>query len=150
MIIEKTEDMELVKSILTAKELYAEIAEDGSPSIDEYEPDSKNLYLLAKKGDDVIGVFMLHSINSITYQAHINTLPQYWGERLDHFAWMAIDWVAKNTTALKMISVVPENCPHVIAATLRYGFINEGFSPMSIKRKGKIVGQFLFGLTLEK
>lgn len=146
--VEQTHNFELIKQILMTPVLFDEIQDDGSCLPEEFEPNPEWLYLLAKHDETILGLILLHDINSICVQGHINILPKYWGKRYDEIVIKGLQWLRENTKALKVIATVPEDCTHVLEATKRWGFKQEGFSPNSIKRKNKLQGRYLLGIEL--
>lgn len=144
--LQKTINLDLVKRILTTPGLYEEIKEDGCLDIN---PDSHSTYLIAYEENEILGLIVYHSINSITVQGHINILPQYWGKRMDEVAFKSFEWLKENSTCQKIIAMIPEQCPQVLEASKRYGFQEEGFLKNSILRKGILQGQHIVGRELE-
>lgn len=146
--IKPTKDYQLIKSILTTPILYEEIVDDGVCSPDDFKVNPNWLYLLAKDDETILGLILLHDVNSITVQGHINILPQFWGKRYDDVVKKSLEWLRENTKALKVVATIPEDCIEVLNAAKRWGFKVEGFSPKSIKRKNKLQGRYLLGIEI--
>lgn len=143
--IEPTRNYELIKQILTTPILFEEIKDDGGCNPEDFIPNPSYLYLLAKKEDEILGIIFLHDINSVCAQGHVNILPQFWGKRYDEAVIKSLEWLKNNTHVKKVIASIPEDCLQVREAAKRWGFIQEGFSPKSVKRRGRLQGQYLLG-----
>lgn len=102
IVIKRTHDMDLVRSILTNEKIYHHMADDGSPKRQDFRAvDNLNMYYLIPYYDgssEPLGSTLFHPINSILYQCHIGILPQYWGRNTENIAYAALDWMKKKYT----------------------------------------------------
>jgi len=152
VIVERVDDVEIIKSIMLHPEIWPTISEDNFTQ-EEYEPDVYvDFWLGAFVDGDCIGLFRFHSLNGVTVQIHIQILPEY----REKFAMESVKHMWKwlldqeDTPLIKVVASIPIIYPNVIKFALANGFKEEGINRMSYKKNGKIVDQLWLGITKEE
>src|SRR5690348_3882072 len=92
--IEETADLDLVRRIVTAPEIYGMASDDGSPDPEDFRPEPGFLYLAVDGGE--LGCFAFHAHNSTTVEVHTCLLKKAWGDAPE-IAKAARQWVWDNT-----------------------------------------------------
>lgn len=150
VIIERTTNPRIIKRILTVPDLWELITEDDSPSPEEYEPivHDSMYYLLARKGNKVIGLFVVHPLTTTLAIGHVNILPSQWGNRKQNklIGEKAIQWIWDNTEIDKIVATVPVIYKKVLAYTQRIGMKREGICRKSYKKHGELHDQYYVGV----
>jgi RimJ/RimL family protein N-acetyltransferase len=154
MRIERTNNAEMVRSILTFPGVRADVWEgDGEIPV----PIHHSIYHLIVRcenyndgavSEPVIGVVAFMPINSITWNPHIAILPAYRGNGTLAMA-DAISWMAQNTPCRKLVAYPPEFNAKMIRVFEKCGFNKEGYSPKSFHWRGSIHGRVLMGKEIE-
>lgn len=126
--------------------MYDRISDDGSPSIDDFEPvpPSDGIYYVTD--EDNIGLVFYHWKNSICLEGHIQVLKEFRHLALD-FGQAALDWAWNNTKAEKIIAVIPTLYPDVIKFTEKFGFEREGELKGSYLKNGVLYNQVYLGIS---
>lgn len=145
----RTTDMELVRSIITAPQVYPWVTDDGSPEASEFQPLQADgdgvIYVLVESGA-ARGVFAFFRQNAVTTEAHTCVLPQMWG-RTHLAAQAAIAWVFEHTGFERITTSVPQDNPLAARLARRAGMTLYGHNPSSFLRKGVLLGVDLFGIS---
>lgn len=147
----RTTDMELVRSIITAPQVYPWVTDDGSPAASEFQPLQADgdgvIYVLVESGA-ARGIFAFFRQNVATTEAHTCVLPSMWG-RTHLAARAALAWVFENTTFLRIVTSVPDDNPLAARLATRAGMTHYGHNPQSFQRRGRLLGVDLFGISKE-
>lgn len=100
--IDKTHDMDLVKSLWTDPRIYSKMCVDGCPPSEEYYPKDSvhRIWLIPKMGDTPIGVIAFYEKLDNLWEGHIGILPDYcYGKIVIKSMCYAMKWLFNNTTA---------------------------------------------------
>lgn len=144
-------DAALVKRIMTLPEIWETIAEDGQDP-DKYDCDvDGECWLLMVDGDDVVGLYNIHGINSIQCQIHAHVLPEHRKKHSYETGVLALKWLHENEPSYqKLIAFVPVIYENVKKFTCQFGFQVEGLNRKSYLKNGKVVDQYLLGITRDE
>lgn len=145
--IERTYDAKLIRSIMWS--MWDDVAEDGQIK-DNYWPDVQpELWLNVSKDDAVLGVYRLHAITDSCLQVHIQIKKEHRGETAREVQAAVNRWWLENLPAnyQKLIAEVPVLYPNVREFILANGWTIEGINRLSIKKKGRLVDMWRFGIT---
>lgn len=137
--LERTYDLELVRSLATHPRVWEGITDDDCPPREEWRP-SENpsvVYLLALIGADPVGYWMLVPHASYLWECHTVLTPAAWGLIARELADAAIRWVWHNTPARRIITHVPEYNRVALRFALVNGFVEYGRNPNSFMKHGK-------------
>ena len=105
---ERTQDMELVRQIMTHPRVYPHITDDGSPSAEAFRPIEHPAvwYILVKMHGELAGVLVAAPQNSVCFEAHVCLLPNCWGHSSEA-AHECCTWLFDKTGALRVVASVP-------------------------------------------
>ena len=146
MLISETTDIDKIKHVLCDPEIYGRITDDGSPSIEEFEPvkPCHEVYYLTDENN--VGLVFLHWINSVTLVGHVQILKDGRAKAME-FGKEALNWIWENTPAQKITVTIPELYPDVERFVIKQGFQHEGVSKKSHLKNGKLYDQSYLGLS---
>lgn len=146
MIITRCYDVDIVRSILTHPDIYDRISEDGAPSAESYQPNMDSATFLVGVVDAMpIGVFIVHQINGVTWECHLQVLPEHRKNHASEFLTRCIDLVS-NAGVKKIVAQIPYLYPNVKDFALRHGFHIEGVNRKSYLKHGQLYDQWYVGL----
>jgi hypothetical protein len=156
MIIERTQDENIIRSIVAHPKIYPWIAEDGAPAAENWHPvlvDSVYYLLikeLTKQQPVILGlVAIVPSTTSCAYQIHHCLLPISWGPLAKQIAKEVIHWAWTNLpNATRLIGEVPRfNRLAFKFAIEAAGMSQYGVNPKSFRKNGKLHDVILLGIT---
>ena len=146
MLVARCYDIDVVRAILTHPAIYECISEDGTPSREDFIPPMIGAaYVVGIVGAEPIGIVMFHPINVITWECHVQVLPEYREDHADEFAEKAVGW-AWDMGVQKLVAQIPFLYPNVRDFGLRHGFQVEGINRRSYLKKGQLHDQWYMGL----
>lgn len=144
MIIEMN-DYDEIKRILYNDEMWARISEDGQKK--DLDLEGRGLEWYGFVGDNkVIGIFLAHKVFKYTLQVHVSVLEEY----RDKYAIMCGKDVLNHFVQSdnhKMVASVPAIYHDVYRFTKKMGLIEEGINRRSYFKNGKMIDQYLMGIT---
>lgn len=149
--LERTFDYELIKHIATHPKIYPHIADDGSPSAEEFEPirDEHIWYVLVKAGTRPVGVFTYVPQNFVCYEVHTCLLPEIWGTYSLQAAKMSIQWIFENTPCRRIVTNVPDYNRIALRFARQSGLREFGVNPKSYLHDGSLWDQHMLGIGKE-
>lgn len=141
-MITRTFDVETIKRVLCDPWIYNRITEDGSPSIDDYEPiiNDDIVYLT---DEEETGIVIVHPVNAITQEIHVQVLNR---DKAKEFVGACFEWIWSNTDTIKVIAQIPEMYPDVYKFAEKIGMEREGENKGSYLKNGSISSQFYYGI----
>ena len=149
MTFERTTDYGLVKKIATHPEVYPFITDDYSAAPSEYRPfESDSIwYVLAKDGEEILGMWTFIPENAICWQVHTCLLPTAGGSRAKKAAKEMAEWIWKNTTCLRLVTNVPAYNRKASIFSRWAGMSEFGRNPKSYMKTGILHDQILLGIS---
>ena len=149
MIIERTREWELIKSIVTHPKVYRAVSDDFSAMPEEWNPNqSEDIhYLLASHDEKTLGMFILVPQNRICWQVHTCMLPESYGELTKKIALESIKWIWEHTECLRIITEVPFYNRLAFKFAKDCGMIQYGINPQSYMKNGKLRDVILLGVS---
>lgn len=118
--------------------------EDYSPRLDE---DSR-WYITYDEYDTPVAAFWLRRLNGVTWEAHANVAPQYWGNKKGtKLCKQALAFAFEDTEALKFVAQIPDSSKATQKMAAAIGFSREGINKQSFLRDGVLHDQVYFGMT---
>ena len=148
----KAEKKEDVLPILTDKEIFGRISEDGH-DLSEFELpfDGTQCYMLIMIDDLIIGVWCLYPQNKSTMIIHCNILKPY-RQHGKEAGRLLVEWFAEECPSqyFKLNAEIPVIYPDVYHFTKKFGFVDEGVNRASVLKYGKLVDQWRLGLTRDE
>lgn len=146
MFVDRCYDVDVVRAILTHPVIYECIAEDGTPPREDYIPSMIGCaYVIGIVETDPIGLMVYHPINGVTWECHVQVLPEYRKTHADEFAQKALQW-AWDMGCQKLIAQIPVLYPNVKDFGIKHGFEIEGINRKSHLRHGQLHDQWYLGL----
>jgi len=135
---------------LVIGEVWDYIADDSQVDYATWEPriDDDSHWYVTKENDDIVGIFWMRRVNAITWEAHANVRPKYWGDNkgTEHCR-VAIKGMMVDTGAQKVIALIPDSSPQVQQMAEAIGFVQEGKQTASYLKNGKVYDQVHYGIT---
>jgi len=149
MTFERTYDMAFVKGIVTHPRIWPQITYDGAPDPDDefHDPGESTWCIVAKDGDEVLGLYVCQLQNPCCWDAHIYMLPHAWGEKARDCTKEFFEWMFSNTTAQRIVGSIPDYNRFGVAFALHCGMVPFGVNPQSVRKDGKLWDQTLLGIT---
>ncbi len=146
--IVRSDDYNLINSILNDPELYKTIAEDSEVKCGEFETlESDHVYyLLPITPDGVAGVFIVHPDSGASHKIHANILKEYRKKYSKDACEEVVRWVWANTRIEKLNCDIPVIYPNVIDRAKACGFVEEGVRTHSYLKNGAACDVMLLGL----
>ena len=154
MLVEahRTKNGGLVKELITSPELWDTIAEDGQKP-EDFTPDTTDEVWLVMVSDDdgIVGLYNLHVRTCVTLEIHAHVFPEFRKKYSRDTGLAALTWIRDNAPEYhKVIAQIPEIYENVKNFTCSFGFKVEGTNRKSYLKHGKIVDQWLLGITREE
>src|SRR3954469_1709775 len=113
LTFERTEDLELVRSILTHPRIYPWITDDACPPAAEFYPlDHPAVwYVLVREqlcgAARELGLLMFVPQGAACWEGHTCLLPIAWGRRAAAAAAGAAEWIFEQTSCSRIVTTVP-------------------------------------------
>jgi hypothetical protein len=149
---EITQDLALVREVMTHPRVWPWITDDGSPAVEDFRPvNGPNvLYLLCLDGEALLGLWMFVERNSVSLEVHTCLLPGHGFHRARNAARQAAEWIWEHTGCQRIVTHVPVT--HRIARRFAEasGMTEFGRDPQSISRSGSLCDQILLGISRPK
>ena len=149
--LEVTQDMDLVKSIITIGELWDKAC-DFDLKAEDYYPTANHLnaWLLPMIDTEIIGIYLAHVYNSATLQVHPYILSKYNKFCRDSmrafFGW----FLGLTPGMVKLIAAIPACYMSTYNFAKKMGFQDEGINRLSYRRDDKIFDIYNMGITREE
>lgn len=148
--VTRTYNVDLVRAVMTTPALWDTVAEDGHDP-DDYTPDMEGTcWLLMRAEGDVIALYALDKINTVTLEIHAQVLPEHRKEYSSATGKAALQWIVDNTDCQTVMAWVPAIYPNVRDFTVSQGFQIEGVSRKSYLKNGELHDRTLLGITRDE
>jgi RimJ/RimL family protein N-acetyltransferase len=111
MTFERTSDLALVKSILTAPACWRRMTDDAAPAPENFRPQIRDrlVYVVARHHSKVVGLFVLVT-NLAMAEVHFCIVPEAWGrERTVRIGREFIAWAWAETSLDWLVAPCPEH-----------------------------------------
>lgn len=143
----RTENVNLIESVLFESEMFLRITEDGQLIDDiNIEIASHHLWLALYYKNTLCGIGWIHPLSIATGQVHIHVL-QNQRHHAVQCGIMMLDAMLNLTNHEKFNAEIPVVYPDVIKFTEKMGFKQEGVNRSSIYKDGQLVDQIYLGCT---
>lgn len=152
MIVERTYNEEFVRCFITLPEIFDTVSEDGQAPID-FLPDVHNDYwIVVSDGDDIVGLYFLHAVNTVTLMIHAQILTRYRKEYSKKAGTEVYKWILENIPLAyqKLVTSVPSIYGNVIKYVKYFGFKHEGTNRKSYLKGGEIIDMENYGITRDE
>lgn len=141
-----------MREVMTHPRVWPYITDDGSPSIEEFQPAAGPgvLYLLCLEGEELLGLWMFVQVNSVSLDVHTCLLPGHGFRRSREAARQAAEWIWANTSCQRIQTSVPERNRIAFKFAEAAGMLEYGRNPQSISQGGRLWDQILLGMSRPK
>jgi RimJ/RimL family protein N-acetyltransferase len=147
--VRKTDDIDLIKRIFTEPENYYCLVDDGSASIEDFEPLINEGITYLALGEEQ-GIVMYYPTNHSSFDIHICMTTLCRGRDAIELGKESISWIFENTSAMKINARVPTCNTKVFHYAVSVGFEQEGIDVQGFMKDGILYDQFILGITRDK
>ncbi len=146
MEINRCFDVAVIHSISTRENVINDLHEDGY--IVQMPEVVRSIYLTPTIDGVPIGWGMITRIRAHTYEGHVLILPEYRAEHAIESVSLMLKWYIDNVKDLKKINtLIPEKWPNITKFFEALGFQREGYVRKSYLKDGKLIGEYMYGVT---
>jgi len=143
LIIERSQDYEKIRAVLTHPEIWEVISGDND-DIDGFTFDAgEDIHIIGYNENNVIGLVNLHYRDKFGWQVHIQVLPEYREKYAEEFGRKVLSYIWKNTRINKLRALIPEIYPNVKKFSELLGFSDEDFITNSYVKGGQVYSKWL-------
>jgi RimJ/RimL family protein N-acetyltransferase len=141
-------DEALIASTLRHPRIFPHISDDSCPEAGGLKVQLVDalLFLGAYRGEQFLGLFLIHQHNFVLFEGHTCLLPLAWGQSTDA-AKACIAWLFENTSCRRLVTSVPDGNDLALRLAKRAGMTEYGRNPRSIQRGGRQLDQVLLGIS---
>ena len=148
MIVERTNDIELISSVAFMPEMVNDMLEDGQ-SIKDCDFDTDyDCYLSVKNKEDVIAVYILKPLSKTVIDMHPMVIPKkrrYSNESIKSvFAWILNNC---SESVNKVVAQFPSTRKNIERFAVHNGFKKEGVNRLSFMKNNELIDQTMVGIT---
>ena len=148
--VERVYDMDAIRKIVTAPEVYSHISDDGSAKAEDFTPaDSEQvIYLGVKKDGDLRGVFAYIPQNAACIEVHTCLTRSLWGHSCEA-AKESVKWIWENTRFVRIMTNVPTYNRLAMKLAVKAGMKKFGQNPRSFLKGGVLYDLVMMGISKE-
>jgi RimJ/RimL family protein N-acetyltransferase len=145
-------DREFIRATMTHRRIWPHIADDNAGDPEDFAPIMHpGLYYLTPEHQGArVGVFFYHAHTPTFWEVHTCVLPAFWGAPATSAARAGLLWMVQNTSCCKVITHVPSDNPTARRFAHRVGLTDEGINRASFLKGGKLLDQYVLGITGEE
>lgn len=150
-----TYDVAFIRSVYAYGDIWSKTSDDKSPPLEQIPflaaIENQAIFFLIPINEDNerIGCFLYHPWNTVTYEMHSAIFPEYRGEQAFDAAVSAAMWMFTMTPCKKIVTLIPKTNYAARALAQKGGMLKEGIVTASYLKGGKLVDQYLYGMTKE-
>lgn len=145
---ECTDDLALVRQIITHPRIWPHITDDGCGKPEDFTPQVHDSikYVIVENGT-LQGMFMFAKQNSATWEVHTCMLPGSWGETAKQAAAGVREWIWQNTDCQRIVTTIPVYNRLAVKFAKQSGMSEYGRNPKSFLKDGVLHDQILMGVS---
>lgn len=145
--IERSRNYSLLWQIVLEDSIYKITSDDFSPAPRNWKLAESEacIYLLARRGEEVLGFCAFYPVNGVTFDAHLCFLSRG-AVNQDAFAQM-LAWMWRSTRAARIVGSIPDYNRSAIKFSERAGFAVYGINPQSWMKDGRLRDLILLGIS---
>lgn len=148
MIVERTEDLQLVHDIITTPKLF-ELTYGQTQTREEFEVDNRFSYLIIKEdGGEVVGCLPIRIISQVCLETHLHILPKYWGTGIQQEIADAGHKWARDNKFTCILGMAPANAVHILKWYAKIQYQPAGIIKNAVIYNGFLVSMILFSFDL--
>ena len=144
----RTNDLELVKRILTTPDVYEHMGDDYISTPEEFEPNPHSAiwYVIAACWTEIAGLFTLIPENRHCWKLHACMLPDATSIEKWEAARGIVPWLEERTECRRLIAEVPRsNKPAIVYGTHGIGMLYVGTHPKAFMKYGRLQDLIILG-----
>jgi len=147
--VERTQDYELIRQIMTHPRIYPSITDDFSPPAEAFQPVEHHglLYLLMKDEEGPLGIGLLVPENGVEMRVHHYFLPRAWGSKAEEAARQALKYLWTHTGCMRVIGKTPAYNRLALRFACRLGMRYIGVDRDSVQKNGRLWAQYISGMS---
>lgn len=149
-IFEPTQDLELVRHLITHPSIWPEVTDDFSGNPEDFVPFNHPLilHLLVKdEQSQLMGMWRFTAHNTVCWEVHTCILPEHRGRKAIHAGREALHWIWTNTRCLRLITNVPEHNRKALWFAKQCGLELIGVNTKSFMKHGILEDQSILGIS---
>ena len=146
MKLERTTDLDLIKTFLMQPEIYQVASEDGASVDPEFTESGREIWLLATEDGATIGIVHSHLENGSTAWFHVYILRSH-KEKYIHLVNLFLKWFDQffPVEIQKLNAYIPTYARKTYEIAMSAGLKDEGLNRMSYLKNGKLWDRHLVG-----
>ena len=146
---ERSKDYALIRQIMTHSRIWRHITDDFSPSHEDFEPIQNDAiwYVMAKKYEVIIGLWVLIPDNHICWKIHTCLLPVAWGGFGLEAALQLPEWLWEHTECVRIITEVPEYNRVALKFAKAANMQQFGVNERAYMKHGRLQNLILLGIS---
>jgi RimJ/RimL family protein N-acetyltransferase len=147
MILERTKDLELIKTFMMQPEIYKYASEDNASLDPDFTESGREIWLLAVEDNEAIGIVNSHLENGTTGWFHPYILRSH-KEKYLALVNLFLKWFDQffPVEIQKLNAYIPTYARKAYEIAMRAGFKDEGLNRKSYLKNGKLWDRHLIGL----
>ena len=150
LTLNRTKNKFAIKDILSNEDLFKCISDDHS-NINDFDIDiESDHWLLLSTEDELIGCYKVETRNSSHIEVHTNILPKHRKKYSKEAGLLLYEWILSYERIMKLTVTIPVIFNNVRDYCLHFGLSDEGLNKSSIMKGGKLLDQWVMGITREK
>ncbi len=146
LIVDRTFSTDEIEKIIYHPEVIRLSTNNGVKGAIDTEGDC---WLATYVNNEIVGVFVFEPVNSVSLEGHCYFLPEHRKSVSDESYLKSMDYVFDNSKYKKIIVKCSQKDWHVKNFCLSKGFALEGRLEKSTEHNGKLVDEYLLGMTKE-
>ena len=149
MTFERSDNLDIIKSVVTHKNVYPAVSDDFSPEPQDWEPIDPRVawYVVVKDGETLLGLWALIPVSKILWQIHTCLLPVAYGERARAAAKELGPWIWDHMPCMRVITEVPAYNRLALRFAKEAGMTQFGLNPKSYQKFGQLHDVALLGVS---
>ena len=154
LTFERSQDYNLIRSILQHPQIYPYISDDGSPSAEDFQPVESDAmwYVLVReqlrdRKQRLLGLWLFVPQNTVCWEVHTALLPDAWGPLGHEAAREMAKWIWEHTPCKRIITNVPEPNRLALHFAKEAGMEEYGVNSKSYLKKGRLFDQHCLGMS---
>jgi hypothetical protein len=148
MRFERTYDLDLIRVIVTHPRVWSKVSDDKAPEPENWNPadPEKAWYVLVWDDEDLLGMWMFHPENSVTWRAHFCFLPDAYGKTQQATVELFC-WIWETTECQRIIGEIPWSNRLALKMVTAAGCKAFGIDEASFLKDGELEDRVAVGIS---
>lgn len=140
--IEQTINETEIKAVMCLENMYYKIAYDGSPELNEFDPDlMNNVWFVLREDDERAGMIKMGMLNNIMWDCHIFLFEKHRGNGSEEWGKLVATYMRERYGVKKFLAFTPYISAKHYAERVGFKYLTE--ITQSIQKNGKILDQYV-------